>query len=492
MTDIPTSPAGRPMIDASVETARLRELERLGIALEQPDQSLQEVVDRVAEIYGVDLCTVNLILGDRQVFKAWAGDLPPEMASLRWLDRQKGLCTYVVASHTPLVIDDMRASVEWKDQHFCAEHGVRFYAGVPLVTHHGHALGTLCLADGNPRSLSDSELERLQLFSKRVAAELQLSSAMERTRSLQAELEATARYSATLAELSVQLDEAVEAGQERLVEVSLRVLVETAGLAWAAVAVSQEGSAWIPFAAGEVSQEVRRLARDLLQGEVRAFDPARPSEPAAIPLGALAAVTPALLIAALPPDRRTWTPQDQRFLETGARLLGAALRHLQRWRDLETAALTDELTRLRNRRALEQLRADPTPLGGSFKVWVGDLHGFKTLNDSMGHAVGDLCLRQVAEALLNELRPIDARFLFRLGGDEFLLALPLPQGESPDLGRRLQDAVTRLAATSYPAVDLHLDLGEAKAPEEAAAFQEALQLADARMYEAKKARREGN
>ena len=112
----PTSPAGRPMINADTEGARLRELERLGIAVDQPDQSLQEVVNRVAEIYGVDLCTVNLILGDRQVFKAWAGNLPPEMAALRWIERQKGLCTYVVASNTPLVIDDMQASDEWREQ----------------------------------------------------------------------------------------------------------------------------------------------------------------------------------------------------------------------------------------------------------------------------------------------------------------------------------------------------------------------------------------
>jgi diguanylate cyclase (GGDEF)-like protein len=496
---IPTSPAGRPMINAGAEMARLRELESLGIALEQPDQSLQEVVDRVAQIYGVGLCTVNLILGDRQVFKAWAGDLPEEMAAMRWIDRQKGLCTYVVASHTPLVIDDMAASDEWRDQYFCAAHGVRFYAGVPLVTSHGHALGTLCLADGNPRSLSDSELERLQLFSKRVAAELQLSGAMERTRSLQAELETTARYSTILAELSVQLDEAVEAGQESVAQVALKALLETAGLAWGAVVISQDGSAWTPCAAGTLPTEIQRLApegsrRDeyllsLLNEGTRPFDPAWPAALAVVPMAALAPVTPAVLVAALPADRREWSGQDQRFLETGARLLGAALRRLQRWRDLQTATLTDELTRLRNRRALEQLAADPGTLGDSFTVWVGDLHGFKILNDSLGHSVGDLCLRQVAEALLSQLRPADARFLFRLGGDEFVLALPLPQGGHPDLGRRLQAAVARLAAASYPGVDLHLDLGEAAAPGEAATLTEALKLADARMYEAKRARR---
>ena len=88
-----------------------------------------------------------------------------------------------------------------------------------------------------------------------------------------------------------------------------------------------------------------------------------------------------------------------------------------------------------------------------------------------------------------QLRPVDARFLFRVGGDEFVLTLPLPQGEHPGLGRRLEEAVARLAAGSYPAVELHLDLGEAAVPDDAATLAEALKLADARMYEAKRARR---
>ena len=120
---------------------------------------------------------------------------------------------------------------------------------------------------------------------------------------------------------------------------------------------------------------------------------------------------------------------------------------------------------------------------------MADLHGFKTLNDSMGHAVGDLCLQQVATALSEQIRPRDSRFLFRLGGDEFALALPVPESAHPDMGARLEDSVSRLMVETYPTVDLHLDLGEAEVPREAANLQTALRLADARMYEAKRARR---
>jgi len=150
-----------------------------------------------------------------------------------------------------------------------------------------------------------------------------------------------------------------------------------------------------------------------------------PAAFALIPLGTFSAVAPAMLVVAREGARESWNAQDRLFLESGARILGASLRRFQRWQALETATLTDGLTGLRNRRALERLIADPGELGSSFRVWVADLHGFKTLNDSMGHAVGDLCLRQVAEVLLSQLRPADARFLCGAAALEFALVLPL-------------------------------------------------------------------
>lgn len=500
------------MVNTAEESDRLRQVEALGIAMDRPDDSLQEVVDRIADIYRVGLCSVNLMLRDRQIFKAWSGDLPEELAAMRQVDRQKSLCTYVVASHIPLVIEDMPAREEWREQYFHAEHGVRFYAGVPLVTSSGYALGTLCLADGNPRSFSASELERLQVFARRIAAELQLSGEMERTRALQAELEATAKYAATLAELSVRLDEAAEVGEESAAQSALETMAATARLSWGLVAVIQGDAAWAPCTTGELPEELQRLAKSglrksrgvlwkLLNGKVPAFLNAedgvpglaltRPAAFALIPLGTFSAVAPAMLVVAREGAAESWSTQDRLFLESSARILGASLRRFQRWQALETATLTDGLTGLRNRRALERLVADPGELGPSFRVWVADLHGFKTLNDSVGHAVGDLCLQQVATALSEQIRPRDSRFLFRLGGDEFALALPVPESAHPDLGSRLQDAVARLAADAYPTVDLHLDLGEAEVPGEAADLQEALKLADERMYEAKRRRRAG-
>lgn len=506
----PRTRADRRTVNHAEEAARLAQLDALGIDPYRPEESLRDLAAQVQRIYGVGLCSINLMLAERQIFKAHSGDLPEVLAAAGSVDREKSLCTYVVSSHVPLVIEDMAAAAEWREQYFHAEHGVRFYAGAPLAEQGGgHILGTVCLADGAPRSFSAAELERLQLFARRIAAELQLTGAVERARTLQAELEATARYFRTLAELSMHLDDATEAEESPPAAAALGAILETAGLDWGVLMALEEEAAWAQFSAGALPPELDLLAsRGLrreqlpwwqqLTGALPAYVGAdRPEDCSgcALAFTSLGVADPALpevLVAGRSDPSAPWSRPDREFLESGARILGGSLRRFQRWRDLRAAALSDELTGLRNRRALEHLLDDPRPLGAAFRVWMGDLHGFKTLNDTMGHAVGDHCLRRVADVLRRELRPIDLRFLFRLGGDEILLALPTdPAVADLDLGTRLQEAVARLAAAEFPSVDLHLDLGEARVPEEAVDLAAALKLADARMYRAKEQRRGG-
>lgn len=88
----------------------------------------------------------------------------------------------------------------------------------------------------------------------------------------------------------------------------------------------------------------------------------------------------------------------------------------------EEQALTDTLTGLRNRRALD-LALQRTLLGGeSFAVMHLDLDFFKAVNDTLGHAAGDHVLRRVAAVLGSETRQSDT--VARVGGDEFVILLP--------------------------------------------------------------------
>jgi diguanylate cyclase (GGDEF)-like protein len=109
-----------------------------------------------------------------------------------------------------------------------------------------------------------------------------------------------------------------------------------------------------------------------------------------------------------------------------AHALDGARRALRRSRsDLEYLATHDSLTTLPNRRhakdEVERIVGECAAAGRRCNVVALDLDGFKYINDSRGHAVGDEVLAQVAELFRSQLRPVD--FIGRLGGDEFAATL---------------------------------------------------------------------
>jgi diguanylate cyclase (GGDEF)-like protein len=115
------------------------------------------------------------------------------------------------------------------------------------------------------------------------------------------------------------------------------------------------------------------------------------------------------------------------LIEANAAAMNASRDLVQRLQeaktDAESRALTDTLTGLNNRRAMdmtfEQLLANPPEHG--FGLMLIDLDYFKSVNDTLGHAAGDLVLLEVARVLREETRADDV--VFRVGGDEFVLVL---------------------------------------------------------------------
>ena len=113
-------------------------------------------------------------------------------------------------------------------------------------------------------------------------------------------------------------------------------------------------------------------------------------------------------------------------------------------------AVTDPLTGLYNRRYamshLARVREHARREGRSFAVMMLDLDNFKLVNDTHGHAAGDLVLRSVAERIASNLRGVD--LLARIGGEEFLAVLPDCSAE--DAARAAERLRATVEATPVP------------------------------------------
>jgi diguanylate cyclase (GGDEF)-like protein len=148
-------------------------------------------------------------------------------------------------------------------------------------------------------------------------------------------------------------------------------------------------------------------------------------------------------------------------------------------------ASLDPLTNLGNRRAffaqLEARIRRQRRGGGVFSLAVLDLDGFKALNDSQGHRVGDEALKLVAEILRARTRASDA--LGRIGGDEFGILMPDGGGDCAAMLRELCTSIARRSAAAGCAVTASIGCQTFQAaPEDTA---DAWQQADRVMYEAK-------
>ena len=151
----------------------------------------------------------------------------------------------------------------------------------------------------------------------------------------------------------------------------------------------------------------------------------------------------------------------------------------------------DPLTRLPNRRfalrALKQrVTAEPPR---PFAVVFIDLDGFKRVNDSLGHAVGDQLLVQISQRLLPGMG--EHELLARLGGDEFLLVVDL-EGHSVPIETRVERLLERLAPP-FRLGDREVHIGASAGiclfPDDATSVKELIRHADAAMYRAKDAGR---
>jgi len=144
-------PPGRsvaPDVPAN-ERARLAELHALHILDTPPEPGFESLVAIASELCDTPIALISLVDSERQWFKARVG-LAAEQTP-----REISFCGHAILGHELFEISDAL-----KDPRFATnplvtdDPSIRFYAGVPLITEQGSALGTLCVIDRKPRRLS--------------------------------------------------------------------------------------------------------------------------------------------------------------------------------------------------------------------------------------------------------------------------------------------------------------------------------------------------
>lgn len=171
-------PVERPPVRRD-DAARLAEVAALALDRPAPTPALDAFAARAAGVFGVRIALVSIVTADRQYWHASCG-LSGALAAARGSPRDVSFCTHAVAARAALVVQDALENPFFAGNTFVVDHGLRFYAGVPLLTRAGDALGTFCLLDGAPRGFGPSDLELLGTLSQRVLAELEVRERVRR------------------------------------------------------------------------------------------------------------------------------------------------------------------------------------------------------------------------------------------------------------------------------------------------------------------------
>jgi anti-sigma regulatory factor (Ser/Thr protein kinase) len=166
------------------EAERLKSLHQYKILDTQAEQAFDDLTLIASQICGTPIALISLIDEDRQWFKSRIG------VEIQETSRSISFCAHAIHEQGIFTVPDAQNDARFRDNPLVkAEPHIRFYAGAPLITRDGHALGTLCVIDYVPRQLTDGQNHALMALERQVAAQLELRRNLEELRVALAGLE---------------------------------------------------------------------------------------------------------------------------------------------------------------------------------------------------------------------------------------------------------------------------------------------------------------
>lgn len=443
------------------EGERLVALSSYGLRAEQPLSSLDPVVRIAARMFDAPIAAVNMI-GSAHVFFAASHGIEGDGEGVD-LRRDVSFCAHAITQDEVLVVPDATLDERFHDNPLVTgAAGIRFYAGVPLRSPEGHALGALCVIDNAPRSdFSDDDCMRLRDLAQMATDRLELRRVELALERAGRPFEAYAKNSPTA---MIWFDR----------EGSIVAWNEPAALLYRyplSDGIGRSIEALLPLRDRSVVHELVEQAS--AAGSVDGM--AMPeklsglrSDGSEFPLGL---------------SLFCWHDEGRLLFNVHVQDMTSRLRKRD---ELHRLANTDVLTGLLSRaefyRRMEEVMLEQSTAA----VLMIDLDGFKDVNDTLGHQTGDDVLCEVARRLKAMVTDDDA--VCRMGGDEFALLL---SGRA-QVEHAVQIARACLARIAEPiAADGHevrvaASCGVAVAPLHAREALELVGNADLALFKAKK------
>ncbi len=486
------------------EEERLVALRRYNVLDTDAEQAFDDIAALVAHICQTPIALVSIVDAGRQWFKARIG------VDVSETPRDMAFCAHAILQpNDVLVVPNAPDDVRFADNQLVLDAPqIRFYAGAPLVTADGFALGTLCAIDSKSREITLDQKTALGALARQVVSQLELRRALhERTVAENAARESEGRFRTILEAMHEGL---VMQDAHSVIQISNRRAHEILGLTadqieerdlldprWCTI--HEDGSPYPgEMHPASICLRTGKPQYNQMMGVYQPDNTLRWISVNATPMFHDGESKPyACLTTFVDVTERKLTDSlvDQQMVqiaEYSVMLEGQKLKLECQKKELEAAnallralAISDGLTGLANHRHFQEKLAEEFKrvqrYGLPLSLILLDVDHFKKYNDAFGHPAGDVVLKRVADVLKQSARETDVAA--RYGGEEFALLLP----ETDSIGATVLAERIRqsIAETAWDKREITVSVGLASVTLTLESGAALVEQADRALYESK-------
>lgn len=443
------------------EKRRLAAVRDADILDTAPESDYDDLVKLASLIFNVPISTVTIVDSDRQWFKAAVG------LSIKETDRAISFCTHVVDQSEKLIVENASLDPRFANNPLVVKEPLlSFYAGIPLYTADNQAIGTFCIMDKTPRTLSDSELQTLEILANQAMKLLELR--LERKK---------------LYESERRWKFALEGAGHGVWDWNIKadtVIFDNHWKEMLGYSASDEIKSFDDFRQMVHPEDVNQLLENLNDYLTKKTDTYRVELRVQCKDNSWKWILTRGLIV-------DWD-------ESGApiQMIGTHTDISKRKQSEEIVwkqANFDSLTGLPNRRMyfdrLEKETKRSARAKQSFALMFIDLDGFKLVNDNYGHPIGDQLLIEVSQRISRCVRESD--IVARLGGDEFTVLVNniTDHVDAGSIAEKILAQLNKPFILEQHKVNISASIGVSIYPEHGLDADSLVNKADTAMYQAK-------